>query len=659
MVPAPRLPELQKRLEDAQGGIVGVSVQGQGLDLMIPEGPSHLRIFWDAKEGMAQVKRKVINSRLRRLVPGVKAEIGVKLPEVKPPSLGIVAESEGNCGSGTGTGLHISIGASARGLQRRRSRTWDPSAAALRALTGLVAPPSGDTGDPGGTSLFLGLGGLPRPTWDTSTECKRPPSSQDTSGTDVPGWLHSVTAGLRRLVPGVKAEIGVKLPEVKPPSLGIVAESEGNCGSGTGTGLHISIGASARGLQRRRSRTWDPSAAALRALTGLVAPPSGDTGDPGGTSLFLGLGGLPRPTWDTSTECKRPPSSQDTSGTDVPGWLHSVTAAPTQTPTTTAAALEHFTVNFTITNLPYTSDLENPDSAKFNATQRVMNTLLDKLLKESSIGPDFHGCMTTAFSHRDQTRVDAVCTYSQEPSGAPLDRVGLYHQVSNKTRGITQLGPYSLHKDSLYVNGDRPPTQPPTTTAAALERFTVNFTITNLPYTSDLENPDSAKFRATQRVMNTLLDKLLKESSIGPDFHGCMTTAFSHRDQTRVDAVCTYSQEPSGAPLDRVGLYHQVSNKTSGITQLGPYSLHKDSLYVNGDRPPTQPPTTTAAALERFTVNFTITNLPYTSDLENPDSAKFRATQRVMNTLLDKLLKESSIGPDFHGCMTTAFRYGS
>ncbi|NWW82272.1 MUC16 protein, partial [Climacteris rufus] len=124
----------------------------------------------------------------------------------------------------------------------------------------------------------------------------------------------------------------------------------------------------------------------------------------------------------------------------------------------TAAALEHFTVNFTITNLPYISDLENPHSGKFNATRRVTETLLDRLLKESSIGHRFQGCETTAFryepgSHRDETRVDAVCSYRKEPSAAPLDRVGLYHQVSNKTRGITQLGPYSLDKDSLYVNG--------------------------------------------------------------------------------------------------------------------------------------------------------------------------------------------------------------
>ncbi|NXU05895.1 MUC16 protein, partial [Buphagus erythrorhynchus] len=67
---------------------------------------------------------------------------------------------------------------------------------------------------------------------------------------------------------------------------------------------------------------------------------------------------------------------------------------------------------------------------------------------------------------------------------------------------------------------------------------------------------------------------------------------------------------------------------------------------------------TPAAALERFTINFTIATLPYTSDLENPDSAKFRATRRVVNTLLDRLLKESSIGTAFQGCETSDFRYG-
>ncbi|NWI60979.1 MUC16 protein, partial [Calyptomena viridis] len=113
--------------------------------------------------------------------------------------------------------------------------------------------------------------------------------------------------------------------------------------------------------------------------------------------------------------------------------------------------------------LPYNSDMENPHSAKFNSTRRVMNALLHRLMKESSIGPIFLGCETKAFregsvfyrpgSQRDETHVDAVCTYRKEPSAPPLDRVGLYHQVSNKTTGITLLGPYSLDKDSLYING--------------------------------------------------------------------------------------------------------------------------------------------------------------------------------------------------------------
>ena len=55
----------------------------------------------------------------------------------------------------------------------------------------------------------------------------------------------------------------------------------------------------------------------------------------------------------------------------------------------------------------------------------------------------------------DNTGVDAVCTYRKEPAAPPLDRVGLYREVTNKTRGTTQLGPYRLDRDSLYVNGDR------------------------------------------------------------------------------------------------------------------------------------------------------------------------------------------------------------
>uniref|UniRef100_A0A8C3UKA0 SEA domain-containing protein n=1 Tax=Catharus ustulatus TaxID=91951 RepID=A0A8C3UKA0_CATUS len=156
-----------------------------------------------------------------------------------------------------------------------------------------------------------------------------------------------------------------------------------------------------------------------------------------------------------------------------------------------------------------------------------------------------------------------------------LQRLFLSRDLCLFVQSPDTLAPSPCHSPSVLLPA---PTIPTTTKAAALERFTVNFTITNLPYTSDLENPDSAKFRATRRVMNTLVSG----TSLGHFLHcPVFCRPGSHRDETRVDAVCTYSKEPSAAPLDRVGLYHEVSNKTRGITQLGPYSLDKDSLYVN------------------------------------------------------------------------------
>lgn len=205
-------------------------------------------------------------------MPGVKAEIGVKLPEVKPPSLEIVAGSEGGCGSGTGTGTAL-------------GDTFLPCSPLLgHSSVGVLAP------QPLKPSLVLA---------EPSRHGPKPPVAQRAHTWLSP--LHQGNSGD---------------PPQPPPAAGPGAE-----GSSPLPALNISIGARARGLQRRRSRTWDPSAAILWALTGLV-----DTGDPGETPSFLVPGGLPRPTLYTRTECKTPLSSKDTSGTDILPWLHSTTA---------------------------------------------------------------------------------------------------------------------------------------------------------------------------------------------------------------------------------------------------------------------------------------------------------------------------------------------
>uniref|UniRef100_A0A8V1AE66 SEA domain-containing protein n=1 Tax=Gallus gallus TaxID=9031 RepID=A0A8V1AE66_CHICK len=166
--------------------------------------------------------------------------------------------------------------------------------------------------------------------------------------------------------------------------------------------------------------------------------------------------------------------------------------------------------------------------------------------------------------------------------------------------------------------------------------------------------------------MTTLLNRLLKDTSIGPSFLGCATTAFRsvrQGDNTGVDLVCTYRKEPSSPDLDRVGLYHEVSNKTSAITRLGPYSLDRTSLYVNDYSEPrdlslekpfnTQTP---GQIIQQFTVNFTITNLRFTTDLGRSHSAKFNSTKKIMQHYIDPLLQKSSIGPDFIGCKVILFR---
>ncbi|NXL40053.1 MUC16 protein, partial [Glaucidium brasilianum] len=119
----------------------------------------------------------------------------------------------------------------------------------------------------------------------------------------------------------------------------------------------------------------------------------------------------------------------------------------------------------------------------------------------------------------------------------------------------------------------------------AVRNFTLNFTITNLQFTADLVMPNSKKFKSTEKVMYYYVDTLLQKSSIGPAYIGCKVMAFRSKkgkDDTGVDAICSYRDEPSGPWFNRVVLYQELSNMTSGITKLGHYSLDSQSLYING-----------------------------------------------------------------------------
>ncbi|KFV00170.1 Mucin-16, partial [Tauraco erythrolophus] len=331
-----------------------------------------------------------------------------------------------------------------------------------------------------------------------------------------------------------------------------------------------------------------------------------------------------------------------------------------------------FTLNFTITNLQYSSSLRHPYSAKFSATSRVLTALLDQLFRKTSIHSAYTGCKMMAFRPAqkvEDTGVDAVCTYKRDSAASQFDRVNVYHEVSNKTNDITNLGIYNLDQESLYINGEvlismwmggysmsstlDQSTQPLSPT---MRNFTLNFTITNLQFTADLAMPNSKKFKSTEKVMYHYVDSLLKKSSIGPAYIGCKVTAFrskKDRDDTGVDAICSYRDEPSHPKFSRVTVYHELSNMTNGITKLGHYSLNSQSLYVDVKPMTTQSP---GLITEQFTLNFTVTNLRFTTDLGTPNSAEFNSTEKIMQHYIDPLLQKSSIGPYFTGCKVIGFR---
>lgn len=55
--------------------------------------------------------------------------------------------------------------------------------------------------------------------------------------------------------------------------------------------------------------------------------------------------------------------------------------------------------------------------------------------------------------YRDNTGVDVICFYRNDSTMPVLDRVKLYHELVNRTKGFTEIPPYHLDRYSLFING--------------------------------------------------------------------------------------------------------------------------------------------------------------------------------------------------------------
>ncbi|KAL2295004.1 hypothetical protein Nmel_018148 [Mimus melanotis] len=300
-----------------------------------------------------------------------------------------------------------------------------------------------------------------------------------------------------------------------------------------------------------------------------------------------------------------------------------------------------------------TNEKTNTSSTAHHTTSTAA-ALATSPVESTTVSTSSRPEVSTSGRHRDETRVDAVCTYSKEPSAAPLDRGGLYHEVSNKTRGITQLGPYSLDQDSLYVNGYHEmqtelstdqSTQP---LAPAVKNFTLNFTITNLQFNADLQKPNSRRFKSTEKVMyhyvSLAIDALLGHSSLSISHLLPSLPYFAYFHVVTPFPARSFTPKEQHWPS-----LHWLQNNSIQVTMN--LTVHP----VTVKRTTTQSP---GANTEHFTLNLTITNLMFTTDLQTPNSRKFRSAEKIMKHYIDPLLQKSSIGPHFSGCKVTGFRPG-
>ncbi|KAL1763776.1 mucin-16 isoform X2, partial [Sigmodon hispidus] len=113
------------------------------------------------------------------------------------------------------------------------------------------------------------------------------------------------------------------------------------------------------------------------------------------------------------------------------------------------------------------------------------------------------------------TGVVTTCSYQHDPAHPEMDTQGLYSELSHLSHGVTQLGNYTLEKHSLYVNGYNGLGSDILTTTMEhyLKTFTINFTISNLPYSEDMSY-SSAMFNSTESILQHLFRPLLQNFSI-------------------------------------------------------------------------------------------------------------------------------------------------
>ncbi|XP_039622855.1 mucin-16-like [Polypterus senegalus] len=261
--------------------------------------------------------------------------------------------------------------------------------------------------------------------------------------------------------------------------------------------------------------------------------------------------------------------------------------------------LSSYSVNFTITNVKFPTDLGTSRADEYQYLSLTLTNLMDKLFRKSSVPYFYSSCTLLDFSPAnggDNTAVYALCnsTNNNPVDGSNVAQV--YHAISSGTANITNLGPYILDENSLYVNnyteGQTIPFPTPSvlsstsmipmteSTSSDSSKFIVNFTIINRNYSQDLDSPNSLLYKEIKSNITQMMTALYSKSSLNNSYQYCTLNGFS-AGSVKVSCLCTFKKISNASAIVDNDVQNAFATGTNSTTLLGGvYKLRSDSLAV-------------------------------------------------------------------------------
>ncbi|GCC29307.1 hypothetical protein chiPu_0007746, partial [Chiloscyllium punctatum] len=115
---------------------------------------------------------------------------------------------------------------------------------------------------------------------------------------------------------------------------------------------------------------------------------------------------------------------------------------------------KQFNITFTVLKLPFTPALQNLNSSLYTTESTNIRDALSNLYSNQQMSTFLH-CRSVSFrpASDGNSTVEAICTFKKSANNQQVDKIQIYHEFQNNTRGITTLGTHTLDSNSLYVDG--------------------------------------------------------------------------------------------------------------------------------------------------------------------------------------------------------------